>query len=116
MPDEVETEVKDRVVIAGQEYTISPLRLKHLREISELVAKPAPTAAYQNLARFFPYIVASIKEKAPEFSESLLDEATLDEVSNAWTMILEFSGIKIVSKQGETKPAVDPSLGKSMAA
>jgi hypothetical protein len=97
--------MSNKITIAGKEYVISPLRMKHLRQITEMLKQDAPTAVYESLSRFFPYIAASIQEKQPEFKQESIDDGTLDEINTAWIAVIDYSGIKIVPKV-ETKPAV----------
>lgn len=101
MPDELQ---KTAVTIDGKEYTISPLRLKYLREISEMVSKPVTASAYASIERFFKYITLSIQEKHPEFKSETIDECTADQAIAIWTDVLNLSGIRIISKPGEIKP------------
>jgi hypothetical protein len=101
------TMAEDKVTIAGKEYSIAPLKLKHLKLITEMLKTEAPTAVYESLSRFFPFIAASIQEKNPEFKAEMIDEGTLDEINSAWTRIIDYSGIKIVPKVGEPKPIAE---------
>lgn len=95
------------VTINGTEYTLSPLRCKHLREISEQLqngALNAPKGVYSEIARWMPYITTSIKIKSPDIPNDLVDELTLQEFTDTWEKILQLSGIKVVPK-GEQAPA-----------
>jgi hypothetical protein len=107
---------EDKVTIAGKEYFIAPLKLKYLKLITEMLKEPAPTAIYESLSRFFPFIAASIQEKQPDFKVETIDEGTLDEINTAWAKIIDHSGIKIVPKLGETKPAATDSIGTQYTA
>lgn len=87
------------VTFSGKQYPVNPLRLKHLKKITQILADPAPTAVYQNLSRWFPFVCDAVG-----VTEDQLEEATMQEVSDAWEVILDASGIKIVNKPGEQKP------------
>ena len=97
----------DQVTINGVSYELSPLRCKHLREISEILSKGTLAPAkgvYSEVEKWMPYIAASIKTKKPDFDATLLDELTLQEFTDTWNSVIGISGIKVVSK-GEAIPA-----------
>jgi hypothetical protein len=101
---------ESKVTIAGKEYEISPLKMKHIRAITEMVKANAPSGVYDSLSRFFPYITASIKEKNPDFTQEMIEDGTLDEINTVVTTVIDYSGIKITAKSGEAKPVQD-SIG-----
>lgn len=100
------TELRPTVTINGTEYELSPLRCKHLREISETLAAgtPAPKGVYAEIMQWSKYIGESIKTKSPNFDFELLGELTLQEFTDTWNLVVAISGIKVVSK-GEVAPA-----------
>lgn len=91
------------VTIGGKDYEISPLRLKHLKQITTLLSKDAPTDVYASLERFYPFITFSIQQKDPSFTVEMIDEGTLAEINNVVNAVIDYSGIKVVAK-GEQKP------------
>lgn len=108
--------MEDKVTINGTEYAISPLRCKHLREISKLVKDESikKSTDFTAVEKWMPFIFDAIRSKNPEFTQAILDEATLQEFNDAWKKIVEISGVQMV-KVGETKPASigDSSTGES---
>jgi hypothetical protein len=108
--------MSEKVTLGGKEFPISPLRVKHLKQITSMLAGDVPTGVYESIERFFPFMVASIQVEDPTFNSEKLEDATLDEINKAWTAIIDCSGIKIVTKTGETKPAKDPTFGETSLA
>ena len=95
------------ITINEKSYEVSPLRCKHLRQITEELSRPQPTALWPTLQRWLPYIKDSVLVKYPEFKEPELEEMTIMEVNQAWATILEVSGIQMVDKKsGEAPPTV----------
>jgi len=110
----------NKVTISGKEYRVSPLRCKHLKEISKIISSTqfSPQAGtYQDLERWMPFILASLKVNHPDFTTEDLEEMTLQEFTSIWSKVVEISGITVVSK-GETPPAEEsigsPSTGGSV--
>jgi hypothetical protein len=89
-----------KLTINGTDYELSPLRCKHLKEISAILKNgiTAPTKdVYSEIEKWMPYIADSIKVKTPTFDASLLDEMTLQEFTDTWNAIVALSGIKVIS-------------------
>lgn len=97
-----------KVTINGTEYQLSPLRCKHLREISKMLSDGlanVPTkGVYAEIEKWTPYIGDSIRVKSTSFDDVLLGELTLQEFTDTWNALVGISGIKVVSK-GEGNPA-----------
>lgn len=91
------------IKVAGKEYEASPLRMKHLKRLTEMMNEPRPKDIYSVLSRWFPFIFASISDLNSEFKSEQVDEMTSQEVNDAVVVIAELSGIKMVSS-GETMP------------
>jgi len=104
-----------KITINGIEYELSPLKLKHLKEITVKVAKGLPSGVSATLDTWLPYLLYSIKVKNPNFQDSELDEATLKEITDAADVLLAVSGIVIKNVlKGEQKPA--DSIGDTSTA
>lgn len=105
------------VKINGKEYQIHPLKVKHLRRITEIMKENQKSPGlFVSLDRWSPFILESIQVYNPNFTEDDLSEATLNELMTAWDTIVQESGIKFVT--GEPKPAEstgDSSMGASPA-
>lgn len=98
----------NKVTINGKSYELSPLRCKHLKRISELVAQAIPddkAGVYGVIEKWMPFILDSIKVNTPDFPESELQEMTLVEFNLAWASLVSISGIEVTTK-GESKPMV----------
>lgn len=113
------------VKINEKEYEISPLKIKHLRRISDVLIETRNEAGlFKSIERWIPFIFESIKARNPKFTEEEMAEATLDEVSQAWDNLVKISGIKLIA--GEPQPtkesigslstgaSVPPSAGRSI--
>jgi hypothetical protein len=100
-----------KVKINGSAYNLSPLRLKYLRQITEMLREDTPTDLYENLSRFFPFITISIKEYHPNFTQEILTEGTLGEISDAWSALIECSGIKLSTKTSDEKESEEFDWG-----
>lgn len=97
------------VTINNTDYTLSPLRCKHLKKIQEVLAQGVKgKGVYAELERWVPFIGDSIRATTPSFQDSLLEELTLQEFTDTWQAIIGMSGIKLV---GST-PAPDVSPAK----
>ena len=97
----------NEVVIDGKAYRIAPLKCKHLKEISKMLSSTSTsvtTNVYDTIERWSPYIFYSISKVNPEFTAEMLGEASLEELLNAWTIVIASSGIKVVPT-GEKAPA-----------
>ena len=91
------------ITIAGKKYDAAPLRLKHLRLISERVAKgiPVPKSAYEDVEPWLPLVLECVKINHPEVTLDTLDEMSGQEFYDAWQAIIAASKVKIV---GEAAP------------
>ncbi len=102
--------MNNKVKLNNQEYTVSPLKCKHLRKISELVKSGlASTGTFSDLEQFAPFILDSVKVNHPDFTEDLIYESTLQEVLDTWNTIVAISGIEF--KPGEKAPTA-ASIGQ----
>lgn len=95
-----------KVTINKKEYILSPLKMKYLKQISTILSAGVATTGgvYSSFERWMPFIVASISENAPEFTNEMMDEMTVQEYTDTWTKLLQISGIQVTNK-GEAKPA-----------
>lgn len=114
------TEVSNKIIIAGKDYEISKLRLKHLRKLSEVLleVKRQKEAGeqgqlYDRVNSWGEFIIASIQIKHPEFGQEQIDEMTMDEVLAGWNQVLAFSSVQLV---GETKTAPEQTGDSSTQA
>jgi hypothetical protein len=95
----------NKVRVNGKEYVISPLKCKHLRKISEILSQTteAPQGAYGEIAKWLPFILASVQVEQPNVTIEELEEMTLQDFTDIWLAITEISGYKMV-KRGEMTP------------
>jgi hypothetical protein len=93
------------VTINGKEYEISPLLMKHLRGISDMVGKDFSGDVFVALNRWREYITFSIQVKTPDFNPEELDNMTMNDYIALWVKVQNISGIKLSAKQGETQPS-----------
>lgn len=93
----------DQVVINGTTYTLSSLRIKHLKEISKMIASPGSGGLIDKLSSWSKFMDFSIRQNQPNFDAALLDELTLTEMLDLWTKVQNLSGIQVTPK-GETQP------------
>ena len=93
-----------QITIGGKPYQASPLRLKHLRSISEILASgiPAPKSGYEDIARWLPFVYDCVKVNHAEFTMVDLDEMSAQEFHEAWKTIVDNSSVKLTS--GEAMP------------
>lgn len=86
------------VTINGQSYELSPLRCKHLKQISALLTQDTQIVpgkgVYAEIEKWMPFIAQSIKIKNPTFDEALLDELTLQEFQDTWNAVVQMSSIR----------------------
>lgn len=100
------------VKINGKEYTLAPLRMKHLKQITKILAAPRTTSLTERFEIWYPFIEFSIKEGgASDFNKEELDELTMQELIDTWTKVQGISGINIVAKAGEKAPTVPAPIG-----
>lgn len=93
-----------KVKINGKEYEVSPLKVKHLRRISSILSENKQVlGTFNSIERFVPFMLESIQVRNPNFTEDDLSEASLQELLDAWEVIVKSSGIKFIS--GEPRPA-----------
>lgn len=99
-------EVDRQVTIDGKEYTVSPLRCKHLRQISKILKNKEAQSIqdFSSVERWMPFVLDSLKTLHSEFTQDQLDEMTLQEFNDTWEKIVAISGVQLTGK-GETKPA-----------
>ena len=92
------------VTIAGKQYQAAPLRLKHLRTISEILASgiPAPKSGYEDIARWMPFVYDCVKVNHTELTMVDLDEMSAQEFHEAWQAIVTNSSVKLTP--GEAMP------------
>ena len=108
-----------KVTINGKEYEAAPLKVKHLRKITEMLAERDDSGKqnfFNTLSRWIPFITESIQALNKDFTAEMVDEASVDELLTAWNTIVAASGIKFTS--GETKPTEstgDASMDASAA-
>lgn len=104
------------VCINGVNYPLSPLRCKHLKQISKILKEPRTVTAdnvWDALSQWVPFIGESIRMAGhPEFKDEMLDEMTLTEFGEAWTKVTQISGVALVPA-GETRPTAIRSTGVS---
>ena len=107
----------NKVKINDVEYEISPLKMKHLRRISEMVSegKDMRNATFTDLDRWVTFMADSIKEKNPSFTEDMLGDLTMTGFAELWKSIIEISGIRFVPK-GEANPTETSTMEPSTAA
>jgi hypothetical protein len=103
----------EKININGKEYTLSPLRLKHLRRINDTLKEPPSGSIAVLLDRYSPYITASIQGNDPDFKKELLEELTFEEFLNTWQLTLRASGIIVQKKEGEIQPEATSSGAQS---
>lgn len=102
---------ENSITINGKEYQFGKLRLKHIKEISDLLSnKEKKSTFYDQITQWIPIIAEVISYKHPGFDAKLLEELELQQLSEGWDKIINFSGIKIETK-GEQKPVA--STGSS---
>jgi len=94
---------EQKVTIEGKEYILSPLRCKHLRQISAILREQPTGGLFSAIERWMPFVSDSIKIKTPDFDPALIEEMTLQEFNDVWKKIIEISGIAL-SPKGEQKP------------
>lgn len=110
--------VDNVVVIDGTSYTLAPLQMRHLREISTLLqnVESAKGGIIGALDRWMPYIRYSLKKNNPDFKDEMLDELTLEQFTEVWYKVTKVSGVTFTEK-GEQKPKAvstsTPSTGAS---
>ena len=97
------------IVLGGKEFQAAPLRLRQVREISQILSQRAanPTKAVGYAADvqcWVPFMVEALKINHPDITSDAVEEATLQEFNDAWTAIVSNSGVTI--KQGESIPKV----------
>lgn len=93
-----------KITIGGNLYEVSPLRCKHLKQLSTITGQgDVIRGTYADLERFAPYITFSLQQKQPEFTQDMLEDATLQEFLDAWNAVISCSGIKFVTS-GEKEP------------
>jgi len=92
------------VTINGVDYRFSKLRCKHLKKITEMLQEKKNRGIYEELERWMPLIGDSIRYENKDFSDDTLQEATLDEIANAWKTIVASSGIVFTGPKGEQTP------------
>lgn len=100
------------ITIAEKEYIVSPLRCKHLKEITKLLAdssKRVTTNTYADIDRWMPFMLDSLRFKNPDIDENILGEMTLQEFQDGWGEIVRISGIKVVNKGGEAQSVPSPA-------
>lgn len=61
-----------------------------------MLTEDTPTGSYSDLDRWSPFVASSIKIEHPEFESVLLEELTLEELTQTWNNIIRISGIKVV--------------------
>lgn len=100
--------MRKTVTIDRRVYVLSPLRCKHMRQISDILSEQAhlSNSMFDELERWTPFILASIRIEHPAILPELLDEMTLDEFNNTWNAIISISGIKVV-KSAEKNQSTD---------
>jgi len=92
-----------KITIAGKEYQASPLRLKQLRQISQILSNPqAPKTGWQDVERWLPFVLDCLKVYNPDITNEVLDEMTIQEFTDGWKAIAEGSSVQL--NKGETKP------------
>lgn len=99
------------IKIAGKEYSAAPLRLKHLRQISELLSKgiPAPKSGYEDIARWLPFVIDCIRVNHPDIDSQVADDMSAQEFHDAWKAIVDNSSVKLVP--GEAQPTQQTGQG-----
>lgn len=93
--------MENKIVINGQEFALSSLRCKHLRQISQIlqdITSAPPKGVFSEVEKWMPFIAESIKVKTPDFNSALLDELTLQEFTDTWNNVVALSGITVVPK------------------
>jgi hypothetical protein len=97
------------VTIAGKNYEAAPLRLKHLRLISEKLASgiPAPKSSYDDVAPWLPLVLDCLKVNHPELTIDSLDEMSGQEFYDAWQAIIEVSKVKMDNAPMAAKVKID---------
>lgn len=91
------------ITVGGIQYQASPLRLKHLRQINDMLEKgiSPPKSVFEDLNPWMPFVVDCIKINHPEFTADMLDDMTAQEFYDAWMAIASNSGVKLT---GEAAP------------
>jgi hypothetical protein len=98
------------VTIAGKQYVLAPLKLKHLKQITRILATPNGDLVAR-LQAWNPFIEYSIKEGgSPGFDVNILDELTMQELYEVWAKVQLAGGIKVGPK-GETRPVAESQTG-----
>lgn len=105
-----------KVTINSKEYEISPLRCKHLRQVSAILKEqkenPISTLGFSSIDTWMPFIYDSLRIKNLDFKREELDEMTLTEFSTTWDKIVKLSGVTIISG-GEVKPVSSTGDGST---
>lgn len=113
--------VSAKILVNDKEYTIGPLRLKHLKQMSEILSEAASSTTplkggiYANVERWSPLLLSSLQTHNSELTMDFIQDMTLTEFNEAWTKVISISNIQLVSK-GETTPAPETSTGDSSTA
>lgn len=103
------------VTINGKEYLLSPLRMKYLKQLANVLSTQRSTNMVDVFTFWNKFIVASIQDGgSPDFNEAELDELTPNELMDTWNKVKELSGITIGPK-GERTPSA-PTGDTSTAA
>jgi len=89
------------VIIGGVQYKASPLKLKHLRQISEMLTKgiTPPKTVFEDISPWMPYVFECIQANHPEFDIKLLEELTAQDFFDMWIAIANNSGVKLSGEQ-----------------
>lgn len=99
-----------QITINNQLYKISPLKCKHLREITEVLLLKEPNNNLLSLIEHWgSFIYESLKVKHPEVTRDFVENLTLEQVKELQNSVLEISGIKFVSNS-ESKEGIDWGL------
>lgn len=98
------TAVDPNIQIDGKSLELSPLRCGQLKRITAILTDGKPAGGFYAIQRWLPFILESIKVRQPTFTETDLDEMTIQEFTTIWNRLVSMSGIQIAST-GEQKPA-----------
>ena len=97
------------IVIGGVEYQAAPLRLKHVKAISQILSQrssnPVKATGYAyDIEPWVPFIVDALKPNQPNITPDIVEDMTLQEFNDAWNIIVNNSGIKVT---GEKTPKAE---------
>src|ERR1700757_4582961 len=97
------------ITIGEKSYQISPLKLKQVREISNILQARMKNpdwnkdqSPFVEIETWLPFLLQSLKVHNPDVTQEVLEDMTLTEFTEAWNVVVNESGIKLAT--GERRP------------